>query len=170
MMIRLFCYHFIYILIASTHSFGSELPLGAGSFIYKDTKSISVSPIKVWFFNPSKSRKKRVLFVMHGIERNGETYRNSWIHHAKQGEYLLLVPEFSKQEFPDSEQYNLGNMYSQSGTSQPRSKWTFTTIENLFDYVKTKNKLGVTSYDIYGHSAGAQFVHRFVLFLSLIHI
>ena len=38
------------------------------------------------------------------------------------------------------------------------------SIDLLFDYIKPLFNLNQKSYDIYGHSAGAQFVHRYLLF------
>ncbi len=51
------------------------------------------------------------------------------------------------------------------GIAVEKSRWTFTTIERLFDVVRTAARLRTTKYSLYGHSAGAQFVHRFVLFM-----
>ena len=38
------------------------------------------------------------------------------------------------------------------------------SIDLLFDYINPVFNLNQKSYDIYGHSAGAQFVHRYLLF------
>ncbi len=45
-----------------------------------------------------------------------------------------------------------------------KSKWTYIAIEHIFDHVKAITKNKSQGYSIYGHSAGAQFVHRLVLF------
>lgn len=133
---------------------------GCGSFNFAD----SGKNVTVWYYNPGITLNTPVVFVMHGVERNGQAYRNSWVEYAQKGRFLLLVPEFSQDIFPDIEQYNLGNMFSKSGAPIDRSEWTFTAIEKIFDRVKSFNQLGVDYYSIYGHSAGAQFVQRFVLF------
>jgi pimeloyl-ACP methyl ester carboxylesterase len=55
-------------------------------------------------------------------------------------------------------------MFSSSGERNDESLWSFSVIENLFDYVKAISRSKVSTYSIYGHSAGAQFVHRLVMF------
>src|SRR5262249_18423379 len=52
------------------------------------------------------------------------------------------------------------------------SLWSYTVIEHLFDHVKRVTGNQSTTYNIYGHSAGAQFVHRMVLFMpqARIHV
>jgi hypothetical protein len=153
---------FIVIAVSSQNAVCAKdtLSNGYGSFIFAN----SGKNITVWYYNPGIIPTTPVVFVMHGAERNGQEYRNSWVEYAQKGRFLLLVPEFSKEIYPDSEQYNLGNMFSESGAQIDRSEWTFTTIEKIFDQVKTVNQLEAKNYSIYGHSAGAQFVHRFVLF------
>lgn len=101
---------------------------------------------------------------MHGTKRNGETYRDAWLSHARNGRFLLLVPEFTKQEYPNSLGYNLGNMFSRSGARIDEASWSFTVIEDLFDHVNAITHNKQSSYSIYGHSAGGQFVHRLMMF------
>jgi archaellin len=142
------------------------LNAGVGSFIFKDYQGNQGKPIIIWYYMPKVFKANmQVVFVMHGVKRNGQKYRDSWIKYAEQKKFLLLVPEFSEQHYPGSRQYNLGNMFSPSGKPKAKSKWTYTAIEHIFDYVRNTANLKAESYSIYGHSAGAQFVHRLVLFL-----
>ena len=55
-------------------------------------------------------------------------------------------------------------MVTPKGRCLPPSHWSYTIIEDLFSAVVS---MGVQrkGYNIYGHSAGAQFVHRLVQFL-----
>jgi len=138
---------------------------GSGSFIFTDSKGNKDKPITVWYYRPKELEASTpVVFVMHGTKRNGREYRDAWIEHAEKQQFLLLVPEFSKKYYPGSKQYNLGNMFSSSGKRIANSKWTYTAVEHIFDSVKTISEIETETYSIYGHSAGAQFVHRLVLF------
>jgi len=137
--------------------------VGLGSFPFEDAAH---RVITVWYYAPaSPTPDCRVLFVMHGVERNAQHYRDSWVENARRKHAILLVPEFSNEAFPGSDQYNLGAMFSPSGTLNDRSEWTFTSIERIFQRVKADANLRTATYSIYGHSAGAQFVHRMVLFM-----
>jgi poly(3-hydroxybutyrate) depolymerase len=106
-----------------------------------------------------------VVFVMHGMQRNADQYRDQWHELAMEHEFLLVVPEFSRRDFPGSAGYNLGNRVDSSGQAVARSRWTFSAIEPLFDDVRKRWGMSTSRYALYGHSAGAQFVHRFVFFV-----
>jgi poly(3-hydroxybutyrate) depolymerase len=133
---------------------------GKGSFQFHDAKGNPDKPITVWFYRPAnQNANTRIVFVMHGTERNGETYRDHWAKHAQQNGFLLLVPEFSKHDYPE-------DAYQFGGVKNPDvEKWTFSVIEHLFDHVRTSESLAASSYYLYGHSAGAQFVHRYMIFM-----
>lgn len=146
----------------STHTTAEPLETGKGSFRFKTQGK---KTIRVWYYKPdSPADTVPIVFVMHGVKRNGEDYRDTWIRHAKQGCFLLLVPEFSKKDYPGSAGYNLGNMFSPSGKKNKEKEWSYTVIEHLFDHVKKISGSTVSAYSMYGHSAGAQFVQRFVMF------
>jgi endonuclease/exonuclease/phosphatase family metal-dependent hydrolase len=103
-----------------------------------------------------------VVFVMHGAGRNAEEYRNQWHALAIEHDFLLVVPEFSDADFPGPESYSLGNVFDEDGAAQPQKQWSYAAIEPLFDEVKRRFEMTSETYAIYGHSAGAQFVHRFI--------
>jgi pimeloyl-ACP methyl ester carboxylesterase len=102
---------------------------------------------------------------MHGVGRNGEDYLTDWIPHAQSHHFVLVVPEFSKAEFPGVEAYNYGNTVDKDGHSLPREQWSFSAIEPIFDAVKIRTGNVSERYRLFGHSAGAQFVQRFVYFV-----
>jgi len=137
--------------------------VGSGSFVYR--VPCSKKTVKVWYYMPKTfSTKLRVLMVMHGTKRNGKDFFKSWKAQAKQANMILIVPEFSQEHFPNRYGYNLGNMITSAGRRIPEKKWAFSSIERIFDVVKRSAKLERNTYTLYGHSAGAQFVHRFMLF------
>jgi len=103
-----------------------------------------------------------VVFVMHGMKRNAAEYRDQWHELAKKHEFLLVVPEFSERSFPGPEAYNLGNVFDEKGKLQPKTAWSFSAIEPIFDEVRRRYGMTARGYALYGHSAGAQFVHRFL--------
>lgn len=135
------------------------LPIGKGQFEYRDAGNPD-KPITVWFYRPAHlAPDSKVVFVMHGTLRNGKTYRDHWADYARQYHFLLLVPEFSRKAFPERD-YQFGGV-----TQADPSRWTFAMIEHLFDQVRSSEGLRSERYYLYGHSAGAQFVHRFMLFM-----
>lgn len=142
----------------------SLLPIG-GSVLTVSGGAPDGSDLRVWTYRPDDLRPDdRIVIVMHGVQRNGRTYRDSWIRHAREQRVLVLVPEMSKKQFPGSAGYNLGNMVDRSGKSLPREQWAWGVIEKVFDAAKAATGSKRDTYVLYGHSAGAQFVHRMVMF------
>lgn len=143
-----------------------QIDVGSGSFQFIDEQGNANRPITVWYHRPKRFRHTdSIVFVMHGVDRIGRDYRDTWIKHAEAHQFLLLVPEFSKEHYPASRMYNEGYMFASNGKPRNPNKWTFTAIERIFDRVMSDNNLKQVRYTIYGHSAGAQFVHRLITFM-----
>jgi hypothetical protein len=102
---------------------------------------------------------------MHGVGRDGERYLEDWMPLARENKFLVVVPEFSKEQFPGEQAYNSGNTVDKQGRPLPREQWSFSVIEPVFDAVKARTGNRTERYRLYGHSAGAQFVQRFVYFV-----
>lgn len=120
---------------------------------------------EVYYCGPRRIKSDtRVVIVMHGNQRNADDYRDAWEGHAEEEDLLVLVPEFSERDFPGSSDYNLAGMVSSSGAFKPRKDWAFPLIDNLFSAVKKDQELDAEKFYLYGHSAGAQFVHRYAMF------
>jgi len=50
------------------------------------------------------------------------------------------------------------------GTPRPAAAWGFTVLERLVTTLRSELGLADEAFDLWGHSAGAQFAHRFALF------
>jgi poly(3-hydroxybutyrate) depolymerase len=105
-----------------------------------------------------------VLFVHHGVARNGEAYRDYWLHHVDDAAILAISVEFPEATFPEHLWYNFGNLHAKDGTANPREAWTFGIIPRLFDALRAQGLTARQRYGVFGHSAGGQFVHRMVSF------
>lgn len=106
-----------------------------------------------------------VLIVLHGVGRNAEGYRDSWRNLSDRHGFLLIAPEFSKDNFPGGRRYARGNMRLESGVLNPAEEWSFNAVEKLFDDVRSWSGGTRNKYLLFGHSAGGQFVHRMITFL-----
>jgi poly(3-hydroxybutyrate) depolymerase len=122
--------------------------------------------LRVWYQLPGAvTPDTPVVVVMHGVNRDADRYRDEWSALALRYGFIVVVPEFDAQRFPGSRGYNTGFFTEADGTPRPREAWSFAAIEPLFDDVRQRFGTRVPRYTIYGHSAGAQFVHRFVMFM-----
>lgn len=113
---------------------------------------------------PRYSPRTPLLFVHHGVGRNGAAYRDYWLPLAEENNLLAIAVEFPEESFPDYLRYHFGNLHNEDGTPNPREKWTYGIVPRLFDALR---EAGVTTrerYGVFGHSAGGQFVHRMLSF------
>jgi poly(3-hydroxybutyrate) depolymerase len=117
-------------------------------------------PLTVWYYRPAGlSADDRVVFVMHGVNRNADAYRDAWVRHAQDQRFLLLVPDFSRALFPTTESYNFGEP-----VGNQRESSSFAVIDRAFDQIAPMTPIRRKTYTLFGHSAGAQFVHRFLTY------
>ena len=101
-----------------------------------------------------------VLFVHHGVRRNGYDYRDFWLPLVDKADVLVIAPEFSDEHFPKVPWYNFGNLHDEAGKLYPREQWTFGIVGRLFEALRRDGVTRRTGYGLFGHSAGGQFVHR----------
>jgi poly(3-hydroxybutyrate) depolymerase len=141
----------------------STLPAGNGEFTFDAWQG---PPFKVFTFVPEgiDPATAPILIVMHGVNRDADRYLAQWRAPAQQCGFIAIVPEFARSAFPTSREYNLGHLSPRGETAlRPRGRWSFAAIEPLFDAVVAKAGGRQQGYTLYGHSAGSQFVHRFLL-------
>ena len=106
-----------------------------------------------------------IVIVMHGVGRDADRYRDEWSALAQLEGFIVAAPEFSRQDWPGAEGYNLGAVLTADGERlQPEAEWAFSAIEPVFDAIVARTGSRQTTYVIFGHSAGAQFVHRFLYY------
>jgi poly(3-hydroxybutyrate) depolymerase len=113
--------------------------------------------MRVYTYRPRKCDAKcPIQFVLHGVKRNASEYRDYWELLADKHGLIIVAPEFSQRHWSRAAGYNLGDV----GRQADPQKWAFSAIEHLFDEVRE----GQADYRIFGHSAGAQFIQRMMLF------
>jgi poly(3-hydroxybutyrate) depolymerase len=122
--------------------------------------------VTVWcHVPPSPTPALPVVIVLTGMKRDAENYLRDWTGLADARRFVVAVPEFSQAQFPGDEGYIMGNTVDASGRPVPRGQWSFSMIEPAFDAVKAHTGNTSPGYLLYGHSAGAQFVQRFIYFV-----
>jgi len=147
-----------------------RLETGDGRFVFRDPPQFTGKNVPVWYFKPEAyTPDTPIVFVMHGASRNADGYRDAWRYLAAHHNLLVLAPEFSKDDFPKSWTYNLGNLARpfKAGNPvhfRPRKDWTYPIIDRIFERVRTEISTRQTRFALYGHSAGGQFVPRYMTF------
>lgn len=104
-----------------------------------------------------------VVFVLHGVGRNGDDYRDHWLDQVDEHDVLAIAPTFPAEDFPGAGWYNGGNLLAADGTLNPPGACTYAVIGRLFAALVEQGITTRRGYGLFGHSAGSQFVHRAVL-------
>lgn len=135
----------------------SRIPLGSSSFAFRD--------VTVHVHRPRGfTADIPILMVMHGRKRNGDEYRDFFVPESERRGFLVVAPSFAEARYPHPHAYNYGRMVDGSGAMQPRERWTFRIVENVFREVRRRTGSRRERFFMFGHSAGSQFVHRLATF------
>lgn len=137
-----------------------------GVLEYTNYEPLSNKPFNIHYYIPSTVNQTTapILFIFPGTYRNADDYLETWITLADQKGVMVFAFEFSVNYYPMSTNYQTGFILDENGNLNNEDVWTFSVIEPVFDFIKTNLVNNTNSYNMFGHSAGGQFVHRFVQF------
>ena len=136
-----------------------------GVFQLNDGRGHLSANMRVYYFRPKNfTLNSPVLIVLHGNSRTARNYRNYFVEAAIQHKALVLAPKFTRTNYPGSRHYNLGYLQDRAGNFTPKSLWAFPVIDRVFKKAKKVFRFKRSRYFLFGHSAGAQFVHRLLIF------
>jgi pimeloyl-ACP methyl ester carboxylesterase len=118
--------------------------------------------VEIFYITPEIINKDtKVLFVIHGNSRNAEDYLSAWIPHVINKNVIVAAPQFRKIDF---RYFFLLEMAESSGKlNSNKDEYLNNSISLFFNYLKSKFSLSTETYRMFGHSAGAQFTHRYML-------
>ena len=139
-----------------------------------EINSLQGKPLTVHVFRPSRfnARTGRIWFVMHGTGRDATRYLQQAEPLAERYQVLALALEFSRKDYPSGDAYTLGVVSEARADARAAAegRWRssptmpYAEIEQTFSAVRTALQNEQPGYFIFGHSAGAQFVHRLLTF------
>lgn len=160
-----------------SHADHPLIDTGSGSFHVAGGENREDKTIGVYYHKPATfTAKSRVLLVLPGAGRNGGTYRDDWIEASEEHGVLILALEYPEDSYPNFWSYNLAGMISEVEINEARTAmvgytvnrnpttWIFADFDRIFAEVKDELGLEADTYDMFGHSAGGQILHRMVLF------
>jgi len=158
----------------------------AGSFELAGGVSKAESRITVHYYLPDGfTPESKVLLVIPGAGRNSFDYRNAWLGAAREHNILVAALGYQESDY-DLAAYNMGGVLknfraqnidnSTPGVIRARdediafdinsnkAEWLFNDFDRVFAFLKTATGAKAANYDIFGHSAGGQILHRLALF------
>ena len=134
------------------------------SFIFQTGADFGHRTVEVFYHIPEgKVRNMDVIFVLHGTNRNGDEYFEWTKEASRKYPTVLLSPVFTSDLFPTRD-YQSGGIKDANNNYNTPEKMTYKIIDDIFEHLVKYSNLKTKHYNIIGHSAGGQFVHRFMLF------
>ncbi len=151
---------------------------GSGKFLI-DGSFIKEKTIVIHYYKPKNLKSESsVIIVLPGAGRDGNEYRDAWIEKAELYNLLVLSPEYNEEHYPQFWSYNLAGMITDVKINEERTamtsfkisenpnEWIYKDFDRIFNLAKQNLNLNMDSYDLFGHSAGGQILHRFTIFKS----
>lgn len=147
-------------------------PNTTGSFVFTPQPPLNLAPIQVFYHIPNGDIKNMpILMSFHGANRDADNYRNYWINMANANGFMVFAPEFSSTHYPSfGDDYLLSNIFDDGDNPSPetynsKNEWAFSALDPLFEYIKADISGNQQDYSGWGHSGGAQFLHRLMIYL-----
>lgn len=161
---------------------------GSGLFYINGGVGHEHDTITVFYHKPKNlTSKSKILMVIPGSGRNGDSYRDSWIEASEKHNVLVLSLSYSEKKYSYTD-YHLGGLikkfdmrkgvtFKQNSNqvfidenvvkfiSNPDStQWIYHDFDRIFKIAKRAVNSKQRKYDMFGHSAGGQILHRFAIF------
>jgi hypothetical protein len=161
---------------------------GSGVFLIEGGKGNEEKSIQVFYHRPSNfSKDSKILLVIPGAGRNGDSYRDAWIPESEKYNVLILSPMYSEDQYlfeeyhlggtmkglnledaieavPNTNEVKLDEENFKFQVNLDRETWIFEDFDRVFELAKEATGAEQPSYDIFGHSAGGQILHRLAIF------
>jgi DNA-directed RNA polymerase subunit RPC12/RpoP len=162
-----------------------ELATGSGTFLAAGSRDRRIG---VHYYKPRAfGARSRILLVIPGAGRNGDSYRDAWIEAAEAANVLVAALTYPEADY-DFAAYHMGGVVKDleirnlppggaaaavirvrdediSFSLNPRrDEWIFPDFDRIFGLITAATGSTQAAYDMFGHSAGAQILHRMVLF------
>jgi len=168
-------------------SINIQINKGSGSFQIEGGLGHINDSITIYYHRPKNmTSNSKILMVIPGAGRNGDSYRDSWVETSEKHSVLILSPSYPEKNYSYGD-YHLGGIVKDLNLNKgvtfkknsnqvlmdedivefnintDASQWIYNDFDRIFKVAKNSIKSKQQKYDMFGHSAGGQILHRFVL-------
>lgn len=141
-----------------------NLKIGEGVYRFEESSGANKDPIDVLYYRPKNWHNGDKIFVVfHGMDRKPEYFITGLKKNADEKNILIVCPKFTKYKFPGNKYYNYGNV-----KNSDKNQWTYNVANRIIDDLKTRVGATKSKVILFGHSAGGQFLHRYLFFADKI--
>lgn len=162
----IFCIGFLCISLCAMADRAFESSRGEHVFTYNQYAPFANRPIDIHYYIPSRGdvRQMPVVFVFEGGDRGYSYLLDSWKKEAEREGFMLFIPHFDLKAYPLKDYQEIGVMNASHTVANAPEAITPVLIDKLFEHIRQCTESVRKGYMLYGHSAGGQFVQRFMLF------
>lgn len=162
-----------------------DLPEGSGAFAVAGGRGREDKRIFVHYYRPRGfGPNSPILLVIPGAGRDANEYRDAWIDAADDAKVFVAALGYPEADY-DFAAYQFGGVVKNlqiHGSADEFSvwrlrdedivfdinnnpdEWIFADFDRIFEFIAGAVRSSRTRYDIFGHSAGGQILHRLALF------
>jgi hypothetical protein len=166
----------------------AQIHPGSGNFLLEGGAGHPEKMITVFYHQPETFLPNSpILVVVPGAGRNAGDYRDAWIEASETFGVLILSPMYPEEDY-DFGAYHMGGLLSEMNIAESSGRgegpnevtldeelftykvnrnseqWIFQDFDRLFERVAADVGSSRERYDLFGHSAGGQILHRLALF------
>lgn len=159
------CNIIVFVLFSFLGCIGTETyPSGTGCFSYAMPSGEVADTLKVFYHIPAGYDRASMPVVIgfHGNDRDCSYWIETWKEYADKQGFMFFIPWFTHESFPTRRYQEVGVKDSIGNLIAPRYR-TSALVDSLVCHILKTSGTGEEQATIYGHSAGGQFVHRFML-------
>ena len=144
-----------------TEAAGGPFPMGSGMVV----ADFGGTPLNLHFHKPASYAGEKFVVLFHGASRTASGYRDSAMGMAEEYGFLVVVPEFDLERFPNRT-YQFGGVFREDGSFADPEEWTYAFVPKLVAYIRGREGDPQQTYLLAGFSAGSQFVGRMAAFID----
>ncbi len=134
---------------------------GRAAIPWRDARCDATRALTLHCYRPAGfTQDSPVVLVQHGMNRNGDEYRDFWMPAAEKHGLLIIATTFGKEAWPEAEHYNNGLVLDAQKRPRPREAWAYAIPLRVFAALQQAGVTRRAKAHFFGHSAGGQFGHR----------
>ena len=159
------CHIIFFALFSSFVCNGAEtFSSGTGHFSYNMPSGEITDTLKVFYHIPAGYDRKSMPVVIgfHGNDRDCSYWVETWKEYADKNGFMFFIPWFTHESFP-TRRYQETGVKDTEGNILPLKSRTSALVDSLICHILKNSGSNERKVTIFGHSAGGQFVHRFML-------
>lgn len=139
----------------------NPFPVGAG-LIEVDFDG---TPLNLHYYKPASYTGEIFTLLFHGASRTASAYRDNSARMADAFGFLVVVPEFDLERFPNR-LYQMGGVFREDGSLADAQERTYAFVPKIVAYIRGREGNARLPWLLAGFSAGGQFVGRMAAFID----